>query len=154
MNHPTRPRGDLTRDVVAILGSLSFVCPTGMDIARRLIVAELGARRPDLVVAGGADGVEKLAVAVAGEMGIPFHELIPGTAGWDGPRGIKATNVKLTGLSTRLLRISCVRFRTHGSGWAADRAERVLRRPVRHIVINANGTVDDSGWPSPPEVNP
>lgn len=150
MTSPVRAKGDLTRDILAIVGSVTFVCGTGLTIARCLIVDELSGHRPDLVVSGGADGIDKLAVAVADELGVPYVELIARDRQWDGPRGFRARNIKVSKVCTRAMRISCARTRTYGSGWTVDRVETVLHRPVRRIVINVDGTVDDTGWTTPP----
>lgn len=144
MSHPTRARGDLARDVVAVVGSLQFICPTGLVIARRLITRELSDRRPDLVVTTGADGVEKLAAAIAGQMNIPHLEFIA-REGWNDPHGTRDTLGKVTTLCTRAMRISCRRHRTLGSGWITDRAQ-ANHKPVRRIVIDPQGTVHDTGW--------
>ncbi len=147
---PTHTSGDLTRDVIAIVGSLEFVCPAGMAIARNIIAEELTGRVPDLVVSTGSDGVDKLAIAVAGELGVPALEFTAHTQ-WDGPHGEKATNAKVAALCTRALRISCRRSRTQGSGWITDRTA-INNRPVRRIVIGYDGTVQDSGWSTPTTV--
>ncbi len=148
MSHPNRPKGDLTRDVVAVVGSLEFECPTGLAIARDLIHAELADRRPDLVVTTGAAGVEKIAASVADELGIP-NLAFAARGGWDGPHGTRATLAKVTAICTRAMRVSCRRSRTQGSGFITDRAE-ANHKPVRRIVIDNDATVHDTGWTTTP----
>ncbi len=147
---PTHAKGDMTRDIIAIVGSVSFMCPTGLAIARRVIVAELTGRVPDLVVSGGADGIDKLAVAIAEELGIPALECPAKDRSWNGANGFRARNMKISNLCTRAMRISCSRSKTYGSGFTVDRAETLYHRSVRRIEIHPDGTMDDKGWTIPP----
>ncbi len=134
-------------DVLAIVGSVEFVCPAGEAIARQLVVEELTTRRPDKVVSGGAAGVDTIADEEAAKVDVPFAAFPPKERRWDGPNGFKARNIVLSNACTRALRIVCAKSRTYGSGWTCDRAER-QGKPVRRIVIHPDGTWTDSGWPT------
>lgn len=134
-------------DVLAVVGSTSFVCPDGLAIARQIIVDELTERRPDQVVSGGAAGIDTLAVDIATRLGIDCVERHPGMRRWDGPNGFKARNLLIARDATRALRIVCAKSRTYGSGWTCERVQ-AQRKPVRQVVIHPDGTVVDSGWPS------
>lgn len=90
--------------------------------------------RPDLVVSGGAEGVDTLAADIAEELGVPVLEFLPARNYWNGAGGFKDRNTYVARMCTRLWRYSCVRSKTYGSGWTADETER-LGKPVTRIAL-------------------
>lgn len=116
-------------DVLAIVGSEHW--PVGSEGQVKAVIREvLGRRRPDMVISGGALGVDTWAIEVAEEMAIPYdyESYLPEKRQWE-PRGFKARNIKIARSCTRIL---CIRSRLatrYGSGWTADYAER-LNKPV------------------------
>lgn len=136
-------------DILAIVGSTRFACPDGPAIAEALIAAELATRRPDVVTSGGAACVDTLGEQAADRLGIAKEIHRPKVRRWAGPDGFQARNLLIATGCTRALRISCAHSRTYGSGWTGDRAAE-MGKPVRRVVINADGTVIDSGWPDGP----
>lgn len=135
------------RDVLAIVGSVRFVCPLGLILVRGLVHNELQDRRPDQVVSGGAVGVDTVAVDVADLHHVPWHEFLPANKRWE-PDGFKARNLQIVEACTRLLAIRCAEAKTYGSGWTCDRA-RDLGKPTRTVTIGRDGTVEDTGWLEP-----
>lgn len=135
-------------DVLAIVGSVKFACPTGESIARALIVRELAGRPPRLVVSGGAKGVDTIGVATAARLGFEYREHYPKYPRWQ-PDGFKARNLLIVADCTRLLAIRCAEAKTYGSGWTRDEAKR-RGKPTRTVTIHRDGRVDDTGWPSQP----
>lgn len=133
-------------NILAIVGSTTFAYPGGEAVARRIIHAELLATNPNVVVSGGAVGVDTIAVAVAAHLGIPVREFQPKAHRWGAVGGFRERNRVIAGTCTRALRIVCATSTTYGSGWTVDRAER-QGKPVRRVVIAADGSVTDSGWP-------
>jgi hypothetical protein len=121
-------------DILAIVGSTSFVVPDGLAQAGRIIARELEHRLPDEIVSGGADGVDSLAVLYAVRYDVPYREFIPTLRRWSGPGGFQERNLKIATVCTRLLRISCHGSTTYGSGWTADRAEE-MGKPVLRAII-------------------
>jgi hypothetical protein len=139
-------------DVLAVVGSVRFACAERGDIAMAHLVAqivgdELVWRRPDLVVSGGADGVDTWGVQTAAEVGVPYREFLPKHRRW-APDGFKARNLRIVEACSRLLAIRCAEATTYGSGWTFDRA-RERGKPVRLVRISSVGEVDDSGWMAP-----
>lgn len=109
-------------DVLAIVGSTSFVAATGLQTAGTVITGVLQRRRPDRVVSGGADGVDTLGVQLAREQGIDVREHLPANRRWE-PDGFRARNDKVADECTRLMRVACRWSRTYGSGYTHDRAK-------------------------------
>ena len=137
----------MTRDVLAIVGSVRFTAAGWPAIVRRIVDDELAAHRPDAVVSGGAAGVDTAAEAAARRHGIEFIGHRPTVRRWAGPGGFMERNQRIADTCTRALRIHCADSTTYGSGWTVARAaERGV--PVRHVQINSDGTVVDSGWPA------
>lgn len=135
-------------DILAIVGSVSFACPDAIHVVHQIIGDELAWRRPDEVTSGGADGVDTAAEQIAAEFNIPTpHIFRPTARRWHGPGGFKERNQRIADTCTRALRIVCAQSKTYGSGWMVDEAQR-QGKPVRRVVIAADGAVTDSGWPA------
>lgn len=131
-------------DVLAVVGSARFACRDGVEIARRIVAAEITERRPDLVVSGGAVGVDSIAAAVARAAGVEVTEFLPRHRRWE-PEGFKARNIVVAGACTRLLAIRCAESRTYGSGYTRDLAGK-QGKPTRTVVVGRDGQVRDTGW--------
>ncbi|MET0698944.1 MAG: hypothetical protein ABWY93_04705 [Mycobacterium sp.] len=109
-------------DALAIVGSTRFVDRYAMAEARLWIEGVLERRRPDLVVSGGAKGIDTLAVEMARERGIDVEEFRPAHQQWE-PDGFKDRNDLIAARCTRLMRIVCRWSETYGSGYTRDRAQ-------------------------------
>lgn len=139
----------MSTDVLAVVGSVDFgYGGEAAAVVYELVVDEIAERRPDLVISGGAPGVDTISVQAAKDLGVPTAEFHPRRRVWAGPDGFRARNIKVGDVCTRAMRISCVDTRTYGSGWTVDRIEK-LGKPVRRIVIHRDGLVVDSGWKTP-----
>jgi hypothetical protein len=122
-------------DVLAIVGSVRFADPDWREKATDIIDEELFRfpDPPDLVVSGGAEGIDSLADNLCAYHGIAFKEFPPKHRHWE-PEGFKARNILVAETCTRLLRVSCHGSTTYGSGWTADYAEKLGKR-VRRVVL-------------------
>ena len=121
-------------DVLAIVGSTRFVDPCWRDKAEDAIGEAIAEHRPDVVISGGADGIDTFAINYTGALySIRTHEYLPKHSRWE-PEGFKARNVLIAKACTRLLAIRCHASKTYGSGWTADYAER-LGKPVRRVIL-------------------
>jgi hypothetical protein len=120
-------------DVLAIVGSVSFVRPDALNEARHIIEGALDRNRPDAIVSGGAEGIDSLAEAIATDRGITMIVHRPKDRRWQ-PDGFKDRNLLIVRDCTRLLAIRCAQSKTYGSGWTADQAERA-GRPVWRVTL-------------------
>jgi len=123
---------------LAIVGSTDLLAPGGWDRADWLIRQAIVRLRPDVVISGGAPGIDSLAEYIAGQFGyteaagsMVVHR--PQHQRWR-PDGFEARNLLIARDCTHLLRISCYRSRTYGSGWTADQAERAGAEVVRRVI--------------------
>lgn len=118
---------------LAIVGSTRFESPYGDMLAEWIIKRALMYFDPDVVVSGGAEGVDTLAERLAMQYGFSTHICLPAKPQWE-PHGYKERNLRIVRNCTHLLSIRCSQSRTYGSGWTADRAEElgklVVRRPI------------------------
>ncbi|MFG3710827.1 hypothetical protein [Micromonospora sp. NPDC047730] len=136
---------DADRVVLAIVGSVSFVDVTALDVAAEIVEGTFARRRPDVVVSGGADGIDTLGVVLAKKHGIPYREYLPKVRRWSGPGGFQERNLLVAGDCTRILRIACRWSKTYGSGWTTDQAEKrgatawrvILPRTVERGTLQA-----------------
>lgn len=111
------------KDVLAIVGSCTFVTPGAIDLAAGIILGVFGRRRTDAVVSGGAVGIDSLGVDLAEAAGIEIIVHPPKIRQWAGPGGYRERNLLVVRDCTRLIRIVCHASKTYGSGWTADRAQ-------------------------------
>lgn len=120
---------------LAIVGSVDL---TGeqRDEACWLIDCVLRATAPDLVISGGADGIDSAAIDVADCLGMSWLVIPPDVKKWDPPgqRGFKARNIEIAEECNMLLRICSLQSKTYGSGWTADYAEKIGRKVRRYYV--------------------
>jgi O-acetyl-ADP-ribose deacetylase (regulator of RNase III) len=130
---------------LAVVGSKRFGGPAAWAIARLIVLDELLRLRPEVVVSGGAVGLDRLAGRLARQLGLhPPDRLvehlpvpIP-----DPPAGMRPFEAKgyrrrdqlIAETCTALLRVWSRFSRTYGSGWTADQAAR-LGRPVGRVML-------------------
>jgi len=120
------------RDALAVVGS-THVGTAQLVVARHVIEQVLDRRRPDVIISGGAFGVDTLARVIADERGIPVIEYLPRNRRWQ-PYGFKERNLLIVRDCTRLLCLRSPASRTYGSGWTADVAEQE-GRPVKRVML-------------------
>jgi len=141
--HPGRGGGEdeeppgARREVrLAIVGSTLFADdPDAAVAARRHIANAVAALHPDVVVSGGAKGIDSIAADYAREHRIPVVEHLPANRRW-APDGYKDRNAAIAADCTHLLCIRHEHSSTYGSGWTADRAEQ-LGRHVERLTVQA-----------------
>lgn len=121
------------QDILAIVGSEKWPNPAGLRAARIIIEMALDTRRPDGIVSGGADGIDRLAARIADERAIPCREFLPRQRRWE-PYGFKERNIEIVNTCTRLLVIRCASSTTYGSGWTADLAQK-RGKPVERYEL-------------------
>jgi len=102
---------------LAIVGSVTLA---GCDAARSLIREVLERYHPDLVISGGAAGIDTMARMEAEAMGIAVQEFLPARPRWGD--GYRPRNLKIAGACDVLIRIVDPDSKTYGSGWTRDRA--------------------------------
>lgn len=101
---------------LAIVGSVRLA---GNAEARGIIERVLEQYQPTLVISGGADGIDTMAVEAAKRRGIPYREFLPAFKNWP---AYKERNLLIAMECDRLVRIVSVYSKTYGSGWTRDRA--------------------------------
>ena len=91
----------------------------------------LEGNRPELVISGGAAGIDTMAEEVATMLGIPTRIFMPEGRGWP---LYKARNLKIATECDHLWRIVSARTKTYGSGWTRDRAAE-MGKPTEETGI-------------------
>lgn len=123
-------------DVLAIVGSTRFADIDGIDIARSIIEGVIERRRPEVIVSGGAPGIDTLAARIANENGIELREFLPLNQQWE-PHGYKQRNDQIVEECTRLLRVHCRWGSTYGSGYTHDRAD-AMGKVCWNVMLPSN----------------
>lgn len=124
--------------LLAVVGSTN-ITDKQRGIASVIIDGFFFAYLPELVISGGALGIDSLARGRvtawnrAQEWNINFMEFLPRNQRWE-PEGFKERNIKIVEECTDLLCIRTRQSTTYGSGWTADQAER-LGKTVWRIII-------------------
>jgi len=116
---------DPSGPVLAIVGSRRFEVPNAMLYADTIIRHMLATLHPSLVISGGAEGIDTLAVNRADLAGFPVKEFLPETYDWP---GFRARNLLIVDACDMLVCIRCHAAETYGSGWTADRAKERGKR--------------------------
>lgn len=123
---------------LAVVGSTN-ITNKQRGIASVIIDGFFFSYSPDVVISGGAIGIDSLARGRVTawnrdqEWNINFIEFLPENPRWD-PEGFKDRNIKIAEDCTHLLCIRTTQSTTYGSGWTADQAER-LGKTVWRIKI-------------------
>lgn len=118
---------------LAIVGSTQFARDgEATEWARGVIRAAIVYYEPEVVISGGADGIDTVTREVAAEYGYTrdngrFIEHLPAVKRW--ADGYRPRNLKIAQDCTHLLRLHHPASKTYGSGWTADRADD-LGKPV------------------------
>jgi hypothetical protein len=123
---------------LAIVGSTKFIEPLALEIAESVIDLLIVRTEPDVIISGGAEGIDTLARQVASSFAYTisagtFVEHLPAHRRWE-PEGFKDRNQRIVDDCTVLLAIRCHAPKTYGSGWTADQAERQGKRVIRVIL--------------------
>ncbi len=119
---------------LAIVGSVQFAHDMpAWEWAEEVIRQRLVALSPELVISGGAAGIDTLGVRQARIRGIPVREHFPKANRW-APSGYKERNLLIAEDCTHLLCIRHPMSKTYGSGWTADTAEN-LGKTVERLVF-------------------
>lgn len=114
---------------LAIVGSTEL---SGNGRAMLTICGVLDRLRPELVISGGAKGIDSMAVAEAESRGIPTLVFRPTVRNWE--FGFKPRNIQIAEACDHLVRIFSPTSRTYGSGWTRDYAAR-LGKPTEEYGI-------------------
>lgn len=109
---------------LAIVGSTKFDNPQAWDKARDLILKAIKNLQPEVIISGGAVGIDSLAASIARELGIPLTEHLPKNPRWK-PEGFQERNALIANECTHLLRIVRKNSSTYGSGWTHDQAKKL-----------------------------
>lgn len=114
---------------LAIVGSTQFEKDAqAKDQAAHYIQWVLTKYQPEVVISGGAIGIDQLAATLAAFEDIPVIEHLPKAKNWP---AYKARNILIANDCSHLLAIRHRQSTTYGSGWTADYAERIGRKVSR-----------------------
>ena len=116
---------------LAIVGSVRLA---GNAVALRIIENVIRRHQPTMIVSGGADGIDSMAIAAAKRHRLPFKEFKPRARRWDGRGGYKERNLKIAQFCDELVRIVSSKSHTYGSGWTRDQA-RKLGKPTEEFTV-------------------
>lgn len=90
--------------------------------------------KPDIVVSGGADGVDTWAETEAKRQGIRTEIYLPSVRRWDGEGGFKARNLLIVRAANVLVKIGHSMSDTYGSGWTADQARKAGKSVIEFEI--------------------
>lgn len=119
--------------ILAIVGSVALDEGRQKGLASLLISRALTGLKPDLVISGGAKGIDSLAKKLADDLDIPIKEFLPTNRRWK-PDGFQDRNIKIAEACTHLLSIRTSQSKTYGSGWTADYAESLGKSVARKLI--------------------
>lgn len=116
---------------LAIVGNTSV----GDELSARLLIRmSIHWFEPEVVISGGAPGIDTIAAEEAEMDKIPVLELRPTVQRWTLPGGFRDRNIRIAEECTHLVRIANRFTRTYGSGWTADYAEKLGRKVFRYYL--------------------
>lgn len=114
---------------LAIVGSRLFDKDAqAKDWAARYIQWVLTKYEPEVVISGGAVGIDQLAATLAAFDGIKVVEFLPEQKSW---AYYKKRDKLIAEDCTHLLAIMHRQSKSYGSGWTADYAEQIGRKVAR-----------------------
>ncbi len=116
----------------AIVGSVGLAGNTDAYAAIEKYIEE-SCNGDDVIVSGGAKGVDSMAVEKAKEYGLAYKEFLPSQQNW---AEFKKRNLLIAQECDALLRIVAKSSKTYGSGWTRDRAKE-MGKTVYEVVIDA-----------------
>ncbi len=124
---------------LAVVGTQTLACPGDPERVAARIRWSIERLRPNVVMSGGAAGVDTAAEVVARELGYREDEgtlvvVRPQVRRWQGPGGFQERNLVIAQRCTHLLRLACRQAKTYGSGWTADRAAELGKSVVREVI--------------------
>jgi predicted Rossmann fold nucleotide-binding protein DprA/Smf involved in DNA uptake len=117
---------------LAVVGSVK-INDEQLRFAKSVIQGVLFFYLPELVISGGANGIDSLAINEAFLLNLQTKVHLPKNNRWE-PEGYKERNTRIAEECTHLLCIRTQQSTTYGSGWAADLAER-LGKTVWRVTI-------------------
>lgn len=118
--------------LLAVVGSTN-INQEQINTAKAIIQGMLMFYMPELVISGGAVGIDSLAEEEALLFNLDFIKYKPENFRWK-PDGFMDRNLKIAKHATHLLCIRTTQSTTYGSGWTADRAEE-MGKPVWRVTI-------------------
>jgi hypothetical protein len=109
---------------LAVVGSVSFRNPDITTMADTLVIGTMTRYRYEieLVVSGGAVGIDTVGETWADVLGLPKRIHLPENRRWK-PDGFEKRNLKIVDDCTHLLCVRDKYSKTYRSGWTADRAQ-------------------------------
>jgi predicted Rossmann fold nucleotide-binding protein DprA/Smf involved in DNA uptake len=116
--------------ILAIVGSRTLTTPQIFEV-QTICRDFICAYTPDLVISGGAEGVDSIAVYVAQDLFVPFEEFLPEGKGW---LFYKRRDAEMAEECDTLLMVRSRQSLTYGSGWTADYAESLGKPVFREYV--------------------
>lgn len=113
--------------IVAVVGSRDLD-----NIEARLIILDAYFRlQPSLVISGGAVGIDRLAVRLAGYLNIPTREYLPTQKGW---KRYKERDLIIATECDYLLCLRSTTSTTYGSGWTRDQAVKMGKGVESYMI--------------------
>lgn len=119
--------------ILAIVGSVSL---EGSEEALKIIEELLDRYQPNMVVSGGARGIDTMAATAARRRGTPVQEFMPQVRSWKGGggNGFEARNMLIAQHCDALVRIVAHDSKTYGSGWTRDYAKKIGKATEEFVV--------------------
>lgn len=126
---------------LAIVGTRVLDCPGDRERAKNRAASAIVRLSPGVVISGGAPGSDTLGALAATELGYSENDgtliiLRPRVRQFHGEGGFRERDEQIARRCTHLLRMFCQHATTYGSGWTADRAERLGAVVVRYDVCH------------------
>jgi hypothetical protein len=126
----------MSQIVLAVVGTRTLGCRGDQQRAALRITWSISKLCPDVVISGGAKGVDSIAERVALDMGYSEDDgtlrlYRPTVHQFHGPGGYRERDALIAANCTHLLRIHCILALSYGSGWTADEARRLGRTVVQ-----------------------
>lgn len=125
--------------ILAIVGSTKFTHPDALDVAREILLHKLEIFQPEVVISGGAEGIDKLGAWIAAGMGFATVEYLPENPRWE-PDGFKARNLLIAQRCTHLLAIRDHRLGKN-NGWMPNLGRSTFGSGFTAVEAQKNGAV-------------
>lgn len=127
--------------ILAIVGTRVLACPGDRTRVFRRVAWSLDRLRPDVVISGGAKGVDSIAELQARVAGYCEQDgtLViykPEVYRFAGPGGFAERDLEMARDCTHLLRIHCQQATTYGSGTTAEAARKLGKDVVSWRVCD------------------